>query len=102
LLPDHALPSILLDAFDECLAEGIGFRGCVDAGSAGALSDSVGCEFRFSFGSDLFEAAVRIEELFAGFDVPGGKENHGEGGELECMADIGAATRGGIYSLVEK
>ena len=49
-------------------------------------------EFRFAVRGGLFNAAVRVEELFAGFNVGGGQENHGKGGELECMGGVGKAT----------
>jgi hypothetical protein len=50
-------------------------------------------EFRFAVGGGLFEATVRVEELFAGFDVAAGQENHGKGGELEDMGDVREASK---------
>jgi hypothetical protein len=91
-LPGYALTFILLNACGEGLAKGVGFWGGIDAGSADALCDIIGCKFCFSIGGRLLGAAVRIENLFASFNVARGQENHGKGGELECMRNIGEAT----------
>jgi len=65
----------------------------VDAGSTGARCDAIACELGLSFGSGLIEAAVRVEELLAGFDVPSGIEDYSKGGELETIVDVREAAR---------
>ena len=82
-----------MDARVERLAEHIGFWSSVDAGGTDALCDAIGCKLGLSFGSGLFDVTARVEELLAGFDVPGGMEDHGEGGQFESMRDVGEATR---------
>ena len=64
-----------MDARVERLAEHIGFWSSVDAGGTDALCDAIGCKLGLSFGSRLFDVTVRVEELLAGFDVPGGMED---------------------------
>ena len=64
----------------------------MDARGAGA-GNTIWCEIRFSLGSGLIDAAVRVEELLAGFDVPSGKEDHGKGRELETIIYVREATR---------
>ena len=91
-LPGYALTFILLNACGEGLAQGVCFWGGIDAGSADALCDIIGCKFYLSIGGRLLHAAVRIENLFASFNIAGGHENHGKGGELECMTNVGEAT----------
>jgi hypothetical protein len=56
------------------------------------LRDAVGCELGFAVGGGLSGAAVGIEELLSGFDVPCSEEDHGESGELECVGDVREAT----------
>ena len=82
-----------MDAHVERLAEHIGFRSSVDAGGTDALCDAIGCKLGLSFRSGLFDVTVRVEELLADFDVPGGMEDHGECGQFESMRDVGEAAR---------
>jgi len=81
-----------MDACVKRLAKGVGFRSSVDTGGTGALCDSIGHDLGFSFGSGLCDATVRVEELLAGFDVPGGKKYYGKSGDLETMDDVWEAT----------
>ena len=58
LIPDHALAFVFFEARTVCLADGVGFRGGVDAGGADALRDAVGCKLGFAVGGGLFGPAV--------------------------------------------
>ena len=81
-----------MDACVKRLAKGVSFRSSMDAGGTGALCDSIWHDLSFSFGSGLCDAAVRVEELLAGFDVPGSKKNYSKSGDLETMDDVWEAT----------
>ena len=73
--------------------EGVGLWCGVHAGVTDALCNAIRRELGLSFIGGFFDAAVRIEKLFACFDVSDDEEDHGKSGEIECMANVGAATK---------